>query len=363
VEERSKAAIEFERAVEDESLPLLTVHFDGYSIAFSKCPETSHIVGLFGDNHGAMKVSATDLDSAERSFQHAVEWFRQIRIGEGNPVPKLSEEQLRVRQDRIAIREYEANFRQRAYDANAYLEYRKLIKKNPDLVAGENNSTLFVWTHHGGPRTIGIASQLQPELQKFGIAVEGFLGILDGNVALIDSLCLQVITAISQGQNIKQQMPHAVANNQAIPDSLIDFLIFAIIEASIEESFIPPESFRFLSNLHLKISSGAIMRKRFGREKLESAAMLKVREPSATPGRMASLLDVDKATISRMTNNPDFEHILNLPSLHLSSSRKALPNAFEYLTKEQEEEWLLQAKSCAQQPIVPHVPPSPRRCP
>lgn len=155
--------------------------------------------------------------------------------------------------------------------------------------------------------------RLDGELRKHKIDPRVVAKVLDGNDLMIDELCLQVMESIEARRMLELEgRKHVQARKEAIPDSLVDFLIVFAMEACEQHALAVPPSLVILLRERLGGSNPAryedfvVSQKRHGAiqlaiNDLETGGKVSIR-------RVAKLLGVQPSTVKRWFPNSSLEN-------------------------------------------------------
>ncbi|MEW6769468.1 MAG: hypothetical protein AB1342_15700 [Pseudomonadota bacterium] len=110
----------------------------------------------------------------------------------------------------------------KVYKANPSIEkYLELRASYPD---NQIEVALFGGIEH--------AFKNQEEIEKLGIAVEDYLGILDADQNCISKVCLHLLASLAKRKNLKAAGQTQLGRRgKTIPDQMIDWLICCMLES------------------------------------------------------------------------------------------------------------------------------------
>jgi hypothetical protein len=299
-----KAAIEAGEAV--------LLQYDGFQATVRREMASGKIVGEISGEYGSTPIHGHDLESVRSDFEEKADFLYELLIDKNLPVPFLSEERTKLKALAITLRKFEAKFRDESYTPQDYLDYREALASNEQSHFTESVSTVFVWSSANGPRTIQIGFHLKAALAKHDLSAEALVSVFDGDVSSVDEYCKGILRALETRKSISASKPHAVANKEAISDSLIDFLIYVMVESSLENEFVLPNSFAVLLNMHLRVSSGQIMKAIFANQNHSAVLLVSANYPDQRPSQTARQLGIDKATVSRIQGTEKYKNLFDL---------------------------------------------------
>lgn len=152
---------------------------------------------------------------------------------------------------------------------------------------------------------------VEGELQQFGIEPWMVCGALDGEDRQVDELSLQLIEALVKRRALtKDGKTHLQRRRQVVPDSLIDYLVVAMLEAIQQHDCHIPASLIILIRERLGGPNPALYRDYLIKQKRKDAAFLgfhllhKGEDPSIR--RVAQIMGVQPSTVSRWFPDGDF---------------------------------------------------------
>jgi hypothetical protein len=153
---------------------------------------------------------------------------------------------------------------------------------------------------------------LDEELRKHSINPRLVAGVLDGNDLKLDELCLQIMESLEARRVLeKQGRTQLQARNEAIPDSLIDFLIVFALEACEQEGLVPPASLVILTRERLGGSNPARYERYTVSQKKHTAVSLAIAHLKMgldiSIRRVAKEMGVQPSTVKRWFPDDNFE--------------------------------------------------------
>lgn len=285
----------------------VVLEYDGFQATVRSELASGKIVGEISGDYGSTLIQGHDLESVRKDFKEKADCLYDLLIENNLPVPLLPEERVKLKTLAMSLRKFEAKFRDENYTPQDYLDYREALASTEQKQFTESVSTVFVWSSVNGPRTLDIGFQLEAILAKHDLRTEVLMGVCDGDVSSIDEFCKGILRALEARKSISASKPHAVANKEAISDSLIDFLIYVMVESSLENDFVLPNSFAVLLNMHLRVSSGQIMKAIFAKQNYSAVLLTSANHPDQRPSQTARQLGIDKATVSRIQSTEEYK--------------------------------------------------------
>jgi hypothetical protein len=152
---------------------------------------------------------------------------------------------------------------------------------------------------------------VKEEFQKFGINAALVSGALDGDGREIDELALQLIERLVEREKIeKGGATHVQGRRIAINDSLVNFLIVAMVEAAGTQDSVLPPSLTVLIRDRL-CGAPPDIEKEFSRKQRRrdavALAALKFPPGKVSIRKVARLMGVEPSTISRWFPDGTFQ--------------------------------------------------------
>jgi hypothetical protein len=150
---------------------------------------------------------------------------------------------------------------------------------------------------------------LEPELKQHGIDATLVAGALDADPKDVDGLCLQLLEALNDRRRRESQGETALqARNEAIPDSLIDYLVTFILEAmkSNGKEFVPGSLVMLLRERLLGPNPAyhkAYEKQQRRKDAAFLAAQLLLRGEECSVRGVAKIMDIEPSTVSRWFPN------------------------------------------------------------
>lgn len=91
--------------------------------------------------------------------------------------------------------------------------------------------------------SLDVMLPLDGELKKYKIDPHVVAKVLDGNDLMVDELCMQIMESIEARKVLENDgRKHVQSRKEAIPDSLVDFLIVFALEACEQHGLVAPPS-------------------------------------------------------------------------------------------------------------------------
>jgi hypothetical protein len=187
---------------------------------------------------------------------------------------------------------------ERSFSLDDYLQLRRRF---PD----EDTALWMFLATDGKSEDYGFdyAFQLQAEMEKWGIPIKSYLGVLDGDFELIDKHCLCILEALAKREKLNS---HAVGAGLAIGDALVNFLCVAVLEAIAYYSLPVPDSYQILLKYRLKLFDNEIRDERLMKHRRVIIAKLIAETPGASIRSIARMTGLNPSTISRWMADEDF---------------------------------------------------------
>jgi hypothetical protein len=153
---------------------------------------------------------------------------------------------------------------------------------------------------------------LDEELRKHSIDPLLVAGVLDGNDLKLDELCLQIMESLQARRALEAQgRTQLQARDEAIPDSLIDFLIVFALEACEQVGLVPPASLVILVRERLGGSNPARFERYTVSQKRQTAVSLAMAHLDMgldiSIRRVAKEMGVQPSTVKRWFPDENFE--------------------------------------------------------
>jgi hypothetical protein len=188
-----------------------------------------------------------------------------------------------------------------SFSIGDYLELRRRFPEKDTalwmVMASDKNSPCF---------GLDFAFQLETDFKKWGIPVETFLGVLDGEPDDIDSHCLYLLEALSRREKLEREHPHAVAAGLAIGDAFVNFLCGAVLESLAYYELPPPNSYQVLLKCRLKLFDNEIKEQRVLKHRRVMVALLIADNPNESARSISRMTGLNASTISRWVADEDF---------------------------------------------------------
>jgi hypothetical protein len=146
--------------------------------------------------------------------------------------------------------------------------------------------------------------RLDGELRKYSINPRVVAKVLDGDDQMIDELCLQVMESLESRRSLELEgRKHVQARKEAIPDSLVDFLIVFAMEACEQHTLAIPPSLVILVRERLGGSNPARYEDFLVSQKRQGAIQLAINDiekgGKVSIRRVAKILGVQPSTVKR----------------------------------------------------------------
>jgi hypothetical protein len=187
---------------------------------------------------------------------------------------------------------------ERSFSIDDYLQLRRRF---PD----EDTALWMFLATDGSCEDYGFdyAFQLQAEMEKWGIPIKTYLGVLDGDFELIDKHCLCILEALAKREKLNS---HAVGAGLAVGDALVNFLCAGVLEAIAYYSLPMPDSYQILLKYRLKLFDNEIRDERLMKHRRVIIAKLIAETPGASIRSIARMTGLNASTISRWMADEDF---------------------------------------------------------
>jgi hypothetical protein len=152
---------------------------------------------------------------------------------------------------------------------------------------------------------------IEPELRQFGIDPSLVRGALEGDELQVDQMTLRLMECVVDRERIeKSGQAHLQSRRLAISDSLIDYLIVAMLEAAEEHDASIPPSLIILIRERLCGTNPDRYKEQLrqeGRQDAVALAALKFPSGKVSIRSIANLMEVEPSTISRWFPDGDFQ--------------------------------------------------------
>lgn len=187
-------------------------------------------------------------------------------------------------------------------EENFTIEKYLKLRETTDL-----DSPFWILTKTGGPAAFDYMEILKEDFEKYGVDPKCMIGIADGDYSVIDSVCLMLLKALSDQQMKVKEEPHAVSRGLAIGNSIVDFMLAVIPEATQSFQTPLPYSYHILLKSRLGIHSNKNLKVHEEQRVRDIACWIKAAEPEISTRKLAKKIGVHHSTVGRWFNDEKFQ--------------------------------------------------------